>query len=232
MGERNDKGKVIAGDELLDVSLKLGNEIDAVAESVVAAVEHSAHYGKQLEAFAGTVRQSPSLKVVNGHVGGILAETQKICERNHDLEDQLRESAAEIAALKKQLEEAHETANTDALTSLANRRMFCAQLRNCARHVKKAEESLCLLMIDVDHFKQFNDRHGHRFGDQVLKLVAHVLTENVKGAIRLPVTAARNSPLFCPIPIWPTPRVWRKLCADPSNREGSSSGDQKRRSDP
>ena len=86
-------------------------------KGVVAAVEHSAHYGKQLEAFAGTVRQSPSLKVVNGHVGGILAETQKICERNHDLEDQLRESAAEIAALKKQLEEAHETANTDALTS-------------------------------------------------------------------------------------------------------------------
>lgn len=89
MGERKDTDKNLVSDELLDVSFKLGNEIDAVAESVGAAVEHSAHYGKQLEAFAGTVRQSPSLDVVSGHLGGILAETQKICARNHELEERL-----------------------------------------------------------------------------------------------------------------------------------------------
>ena len=179
--EVSNSSNLVSDDELLEISSKLGDQIDKVAESLGTAADDSAHYGKQLEAFAGKVRRSPGLDAVNRHLGGILTETQNICERNHNLEERLRESAAEIAALRRQLEEARETANTDALTGLANRRMFFAQLRNCARQANEADEPLCLLMVDVDHFKQFNDRHGHRFGDQVLKLVAHVLTSNLKG---------------------------------------------------
>ena len=90
MGERKDTGEIPASDELLDVSFKLGNEIDAVAESVGRG-RTQRPLRKQLEAFAGSVRQSPSLDVVSGHLGGILAETQKICERNHELKERLRD---------------------------------------------------------------------------------------------------------------------------------------------
>jgi diguanylate cyclase len=41
--------------------------------------------------------------------------------------------------------------------------------------------SLCLMMIDFDHFKAFNDTHGHQVGDLVLRLLAATLRENVKG---------------------------------------------------
>lgn len=43
------------------------------------------------------------------------------------------------------------------------------------------KRGLTLLMVDVDHFKRFNDEHGHRTGDQVLRLIGRLLTDNIKG---------------------------------------------------
>lgn len=69
---------------------------------------------------------------------------------------------------------------TDALTGLANRRQFDAEL---ARHVAQATTrgtSLALAMIDVDHFKLFNDRHGHQAGDECLVAVAAMLRQGAR----------------------------------------------------
>ncbi|CAO3400004.1 Putative diguanylate cyclase (GGDEF domain) [Azospirillum palustre] len=67
------------------------------------------------------------------------------------------------------------------------------------------EQPLSLLMVDIDHFKSFNDTHGHLVGDHVLKLVARMLTECIKGrdtatryggeefAIILPRTSLENA---------------------------------------
>lgn len=67
-------------------------------------------------------------------------------------------------------------ARQDALTGLLNRRSLDEALN---RHIEKPDDSLACLMLDIDHFKRFNDRFGHDAGDAVMQYVAQVLSEAV-----------------------------------------------------
>lgn len=73
-----------------------------------------------------------------------------------------------------------EQASTDALTGIANRRVFDAQIRRDWAISERTQRPLSLILIDVDYFKQFNDQHGHLEGDDCLRAVADVLVACVK----------------------------------------------------
>ena len=73
-----------------------------------------------------------------------------------------------------------ELAATDALTGLANRRTLDDRLRLEWDRAQRSTEPLTVLMIDVDHFKAFNDRHGHQGGDEALRTVAQVIGSNIR----------------------------------------------------
>ena len=68
-----------------------------------------------------------------------------------------------------------ELSDTDALTGLANRRCFDRRLREECERAARHQIPLALLMVDVDHFKAFNDLHGHQAGDDCLRRVAQTL---------------------------------------------------------
>lgn len=78
-------------------------------------------------------------------------------------------------------EKTRDLSNTDELTSLANRRYFQAILKREVDQARRYNTTFGLIMIDVDHFKQFNDTHGHLAGDMVLKRVASLLLQNTRG---------------------------------------------------
>lgn len=67
------------------------------------------------------------------------------------------------------------SANTDALTGAANRRQFDEMLQREWDRARRSCEPLSLLMVDIDHFKLFNDHHGHQQGDACLRLVAQTM---------------------------------------------------------
>ncbi len=71
---------------------------------------------------------------------------------------------------------------TDSLTSVANRRGFDLELRSQLGHVTTDTDQLALVLIDIDYFKNFNDRYGHQTGDQILKQVAHVFKQVARSA--------------------------------------------------
>ncbi|MFN3883465.1 MAG: GGDEF domain-containing protein [Rhodocyclaceae bacterium] len=69
----------------------------------------------------------------------------------------------------------------DGLTGLTNRRGFDAKLAACLDEASDEVIGPSLLMIDIDHFKRINDSYGHLFGDKVIRSIATILRDNVKG---------------------------------------------------
>ena len=104
---------------------------------------------------------------------GVQAMQQQILNRFGQLEAQQREM--------------DRLASHDSLTGLLNRRVFLDRLDHALAQAKRNQSELALLFIDLDHFKQINDQHGHAAGDQVLITVA----QRLRGMVREADTVAR-----------------------------------------
>ncbi len=97
----------------------------------------------------------------------------------HDLNSQLVRSMAPLEESKTEVEkknsELQELATRDPLTGCLNRRSAFAKLDKLFLEARHSGQPLCCIMTDIDHFKLFNDRHGHAVGDQVLQAVTRSL---------------------------------------------------------
>jgi diguanylate cyclase (GGDEF)-like protein len=98
------------------------------------------------------------------------------------LYDSLLETTRQLEDANERLERA---ASTDGLTDVANRRVFDQRLETEWRRCRRSQQPLSLLMIDIDHFKRFNDLHGHVAGDECLKAVAAAMTATITRAADL-----------------------------------------------
>jgi diguanylate cyclase (GGDEF)-like protein len=79
------------------------------------------------------------------------------------------------------LQEVERLATRDALTGIANRRLFDESVQRETARALRLAQPLSLVVIDVDHFKQINDTHGHPTGDRVLAGIGKVLGQRVRG---------------------------------------------------
>jgi len=104
----------------------------------------------------------------DGGVAGVRADVTELVRR----EQQLVELNAKLDEARARLEE---LSDTDALTAIANRRHFDRRLAEEWSRVVRHETPLALLLIDVDHFKLYNDAYGHQAGDECLRQVAGLL---------------------------------------------------------
>lgn len=163
----------------------LTERVEKIAEQIIEASagtgETATSYSVALQQFSGNVRVADSPKAVNILVDGILKETKAMDTEVAHMREEVNRATNEIQALKQNLQSARRDADIDTLTGLANRRAFDTEMLKAMAQVEEDGTTLSLIIADLDHFKTFNDTHGHQVGDQILKLVAQSLKLCVKG---------------------------------------------------
>ncbi|TWT89652.1 Response regulator PleD [Pseudobythopirellula maris] len=145
-----------------------------------------------------TGQDDASVEAVVGVVEQIAEANSQLQERLEKAEQQIQAQAAEIAI--------HESeARTDSLTKINNRRAFDDELGRRMAEWQRKSTPFSLLIMDVDHFKRFNDTHGHQAGDEVLRKVAATIEACAREmdvacryggeefAVVMPATAGRDA---------------------------------------
>jgi len=186
------------GSRVLDEIKQIMAVLDGAAGS---ANSYSASLADVGEKLAGATDRETLRALIERLVDG----AKEMEANNRKLEARLSASKKEIEELQQNLETVRTESLTDPLTTLANRKFFDSAFERVFAEAKEKNEPLSLMMTDVDYFKQFNDKYGHQTGDQVLRLVALALKQNVKGqdvaaryggeefAVALPSTALRSA---------------------------------------
>jgi diguanylate cyclase len=166
---------------MADLGAGMSGTLNSVIERIASAERDTVAYGRTLSAASGELGAQQSPDDLRKLVGTLVTATQTMEARTRDLEGELQRSSEEVGELKAKLDDVRKEALTDALTGISNRKAFDAEIASAMARAKKTGEPLCLFMCDIDRFKMFNDTWGHQTGDQVLRLVANCLSENVKG---------------------------------------------------
>lgn len=122
---------------------------------------------------------SLSIEEVMVVIRQLVAESHEIRHSTKFLNSQLTNASEEISRLKNQLAEVQQDALFDGLSNLYNRRAFDKDLSSLIA----SNQAMTLIMLDIDHFKSFNDNYGHLFGDTVLKAIARRLQQSCRDGI-------------------------------------------------
>jgi diguanylate cyclase len=134
--------------------------------------------GAQLGKLVGAFQSNDS-EAIRSEAEGIVAVVQEVmAKRSESQKRMLGELSQKIADLRDELQGVREKAALDPLTQLFNRASLDAHLERVADLAFLLSSSPCILMIDIDHFKQVNDSYGHAAGDEVLRRVADGLVRN------------------------------------------------------
>lgn len=105
---------------------------------------------------------------------------REVTSANEKLQNQLKEAEQKLAEQAQTIQKHIEVARTDALTGVLNRRAFDEEIARRVSEFQRYRTPVSLLMVDIDHFKKFNDTHGHQAGDEVIKLTARTLSQAMR----------------------------------------------------
>lgn len=176
-------GRIFGGslDSLLlrDISDRLQTAICRLLQEIGQSSGDTGRYRHALQAFSEELRGIDALDRLGHVVENILAHTADVEQKSGQLETHLSSTSSELDGLRQRLEEFERQAMTDPLTGIGNRRAFDNTLAVAIGDAERTNTPLSLIMADIDHFKKFNDRHGHKVGDQVIKVVAKILAERM-----------------------------------------------------
>jgi diguanylate cyclase len=138
-------------------------------------------YAQTLSSFSDRISQSKTLDGIGDMLAELLTQTRRREDATVQMQMTLNTMVDEMRELREQVARLNAESATDALTRVGNRQSFDVELEKRVHSAARNQGCLALLMLDLDHFRQFNDKFGHIIGDKVLRFFATLLKNNIKG---------------------------------------------------
>lgn len=165
-----------------DAGARIQATITGVSSQMDAARAVTHHYTETLETAATQLGSPTDDAKIRSTLRAVLDNTSDMLAQNRQLEDALAQSSLAMQSLERELEVARKQSLTDGLTALANRKAFDAEISRLSQLALQGGGPFSVAMLDIDHFKVFNDTYGHQVGDHVLRLVARTLAQCVRSS--------------------------------------------------
>jgi len=156
---------MMASQRIQDLAKNMVCDVDAHAVKVE-------EFNSELQAIA---ENSPSEEA-----DAVFATIGRMIDANSELHKRLALAEKQIAAQAADLRSYQTEARTDSLTNLSNRRAFDDEIQRRFAEWRRRHTPFALMILDIDHFKRFNDSHGHPAGDEVLRNVGKVLVKTAR----------------------------------------------------
>lgn len=150
-------------------TMEIVTKLLELTENVTSSLHH--HTGQVTE----INKELTSLE--NGDTKSVVLIVAKLVESNRAIQSRLETSELKLQAQQRELQTQTQAALTDPLTKLTNRRALDMQMKRYVTDFQQKGRPFSTMLIDIDHFKKFNDTHGHLAGDEVLKYVANTLKQ-------------------------------------------------------
>ena len=149
-------------------------------ETIRAMMESSGNFDVSIGDFTEKIQAAETIQEILKVKDYLVIEMQKVREHSHTLHDVLERHRTATETLSKKLEESEAKALVDALTNVLNRNAYNMKIGELVHEYKRYKEEWALLVLDIDHFKKFNDTYGHKTGDKVLKSVAATVSNSIR----------------------------------------------------
>jgi diguanylate cyclase (GGDEF)-like protein len=174
-------------DELIIQKYFINKERETAKEVFVAFTKIICEMSQSSETFDKTfneqidfIKKADNMNDILSAKDVVLGQAKKIQSQTDAMKKELEESKRTTSKLTQLLEQVESKAMIDPLTQVFNRGTYNMEIAQMIKEFKRYKNPAALIIIDIDHFKTFNDDYGHKVGDAVLTLVASV----IKGAVR------------------------------------------------
>ena len=155
-------------------------QAEALTKRIESGQTDLADYGRAIAHGGERLAGPMDATMLAGLLEQLSAATSTMQAANTRLIDELEAAATESRGLADRLIQAERAAVTDALTGVFNRRGLMAAVEKAQAEAVANGVPMALAVVDIDHFKRFNDRFGHAMGDDVLRFVARHLADRLE----------------------------------------------------
>jgi diguanylate cyclase len=151
-----------------------------LSETIKQIASTTDSFDQKMETSMEGIQSASNIEDILALKDGIIKELVKVRVNSQSLKTAVKEYKKTTQSLSVKLEETEAKALVDSLTNVLNRNAYNMKIIQLIRDFSQTKIYFCLLVLDIDHFKKFNDTYGHKAGDRVLKSVAASVQDSLR----------------------------------------------------